>query len=109
MFPQVETHFWCRKPDNFRKSSRALKSLISRAKAGIELDRDPGTYTQITDPRGRMVAAIEKVQNSVTPQMVVEMVELYESDSSIRAVANAFNVHCEKAAPQKRSAGAQVW
>ncbi len=71
--------------------------MISRAKAGIELDRGPGTYTQITDPRGRVVAAIEKVQNSVTPQMAVDMVARYEAGASIREVAAAFKVHRESA------------
>ncbi len=94
--------------DNVRKSSRALKALISRAKAGIELDRVPGTYTQITDPRARVVAAIEKVQNSVTPQMAVDMVARYEAGASIREVAAAFKVHRETAARHLRSAGAQL-
>lgn len=85
-----------------------LKSLISRAKDGIELDRDPGTYTQITDPRGRMVAAIEKVQNSVTPQMAVDMVARYEAGASIREVAAAFNVHRETAARHLRASGTQL-
>lgn len=94
--------------DNVRESSRAQKALISRAKAGIELDRVPGTYTQITDPRGRVVAAIEKVQNSVTPQMAVDMVARYEAGASIRKVAVAFNVHREAAARHLRSAGVQL-
>ena len=94
--------------DDVRNSSRALKSSISRAKDGIELDRDPGTYTQITDPRGRMVAAIEKVQNSVTPQMAVDMVARYEAGASIREVAAAFNVHRETAARHLRASGTQL-
>ena len=55
-----------------------------------------------------MVTAIEKVQNSVTPQMAVDMLARYEAGASIREVAAAFNVHRETAARHLRSAGAQL-
>ena len=55
-----------------------------------------------------MVAAIEKVQNSVTPQMTIAMVACYEAGASTREVAEAFNVHRETAARHLRAAGAQL-
>ncbi|MGP5196744.1 helix-turn-helix domain-containing protein, partial [Arthrobacter rhombi] len=57
------------------------------------MDRDPGSSTDITDQRGRVVASIEKVQNSVTSDMVSQTVALYESGASAREIAEEFNVH----------------
>lgn len=86
---------WCPELEDVRISSGTLKTLISRAKVGIELDREPGTCTKISDPRGRVVAAIEKVQNSVTPQMAIDIVACYKAGASIRETAVAFKLtHC---------------
>ena len=53
------------------------------------------------------MASIEKVQNSVTPQMTIDMVACYEAGASIREVAAAFSVHRQTAARHLRSAGAE--
>ena len=91
--------------EDVRISSRPLKTLISRVTSGIKLDRVPGTYAQNTDSRGRIVTAIKKVQNSVTPQMTTEMVALYRSGATAREVAREFGVHRQTVARHLQSAG----
>ncbi|MBX3311589.1 MAG: hypothetical protein KF916_01635 [Microbacteriaceae bacterium] len=54
------------------------------------------------------MTSIEKVQNSVTPQMAIDMVALYNSGASINEVAREFKVHRETAARHLRAGGAQM-
>lgn len=54
------------------------------------------------------MTSIEKVRNSVTPQLTVQMVVLYESGASISEVARTFNVHRETATRHLRVGGAQM-
>ena len=98
----------CPELEDVRISSRALEALISQMRTGIRMDRDPGASSDISDQRGRVIASIEKVRNSVTPQMLVDMVACYEAGASIREVAETCKVHQQTVARHLRSAGVKL-
>lgn len=104
----VRTDLQCPELEDVRISSRALKTLISRAKSGIKVDRHPGSTSIVADPRGQVIVSIEKVRNSVSPQMVIDMVAYYEAGASIREVSEACKVHRQTVARHLRSAGAKL-
>lgn len=104
----VRTDLQCPELEDVRISSRALEALISQMRTGIRMDRDPGASSDISDQRGRVIASIEKVRNSVTPQMLVDMVACYEAGASIREVAETCKVHQQTVARHLRSAGVKL-
>lgn len=50
----------------------------------------PGVMADDADPKGRVVALIEKVHHPVTPQIASKIVIFYETGVSIRGIAKVF-------------------
>lgn len=98
----------CAYLDDIRKSSPALKSLISRASSGIGVDRQAGSGSSITDERGPVVQSIEKLRNTGTPEMVNQMRELYASGLSLKNVPKRIGVARETVTHNLRKSGVQL-
>ncbi len=104
----VRTDLQCPWLDDVRNSSRALKSLISRASSEIPMVRKVGARTPISDPRGRVIESVGKVQTSVTPEVVVRMVGLYGAGLSARQVGLEVGLHREAVMRHLRNSGARI-
>ena len=70
--------------------------------------RKVGARTPISDPRGRVIESVGRVQTSVTPEMIVQMVELYEAGTSARQVGLEVGLHREAVMRHLRNAGARL-
>ncbi len=70
--------------------------------------RKVGARTPISDSRGRVIESVGRVQTSVTPEIVVRMVELYEAGMSARQVGLEVGLHRESVMRHLRNAGARV-
>lgn len=99
---------WCSYLDDVRNSSHALRSLISRASSGIGVDRQVESGASITDERGPVVQSIEKLRNTVTPEMVNQMRELYGSGLSLKNVAKRIGVARETVTHHLRKSGVRL-
>ena len=75
---------------------------------GISKVRELGVRTPILDSRGRVIESVGKVQTSVTPEMIVQMVELYEAGTSARQVGLEVGLHREAVMRHLRNAGARL-
>lgn len=102
-------HSWL---EDVRKSSSALRSLISRAGKGTETSSASASEPSITDHRGPVVRSVGKPRNTVTPEAVDLMRELYESGlplSKVCAQAGASRAtvtrHLRKAGVRLRNQG----
>jgi len=71
----------------------AAKSLIRRHKKGSLRWCEKGSGRQITDRRGRNVAALEKRQTSITPAPGAELMARYEAGATIRQLAAWSGAH----------------
>lgn len=100
--------FWCSLLEDVRISSRALRTLISRASFADLVERTPAVRTPISDVRGPVVESVGRVQTSVTPELVARMVELYEAGASARDVGREVGLHRAAVMRHLRKAGARL-
>ncbi|MFI8631221.1 hypothetical protein ACIGEP_01320 [Microbacterium sp. NPDC077663] len=94
--------------EDVRISSRALRSLISRVKAGeLDLSEDR-IRTPISDVRGCVIESIGRVRNSLTAEEIGRMVEAYERGATIRVVAAEFGLNRETVMRHLHRSGAKL-
>ena len=94
--------------EDVRNSSRALRTLISRASSGVLLESEPPVRRLTSDARGRVAQPVGKVRNSVTPELLARMVELYENGATARDVGKTVGLHRETVMRHLRRAGARL-
>lgn len=62
----------------------------------------------ISNVRGCVVESVGKVQNTVTPELVARMVELYEGGATAREVGKAAGLHSDTVMRHLWKAGAKL-
>lgn len=66
----------------------AAKSLIRRHNNGSLKWREKGSGRRITDRRGHNIAALEKRQTSIGPELRAELAARYEAGATVRELAS---------------------
>lgn len=85
----------------------AAKSLIRRHKNGSLRWRKEGSARRITDFRGQNIAALEKRQTSITPDLRTELAARYEAGATIRELAAWSGAHRQTVVRHLIRAGAE--
>lgn len=99
---------WCSWLDKVPNSRHPLRSLISRAKAGITLVRELREVTPVTDTRGLVSCAVEKAPTSYTPELIAALRADYESGLSAREIGDARGLDRVTVLKRLRAAGVKI-
>jgi len=101
----IEWRTWLDKVPNSR---HPLRSLISRAKAGIEMVRVESEIGVISDSRGTVSRAVEKPPTSYMPDLIALLRTEYESGKSVRAICNDYGLDRSAVMKRLRASGAKL-
>lgn len=94
--------------DKVPNSRHPLRSLISRAKAGIEMVRVEGEIGAILDSRGPVSRAVEKPPTSYTPDLIALLRTEYESGRAVRAICKDYGLDRVAVMKHFRESGAKL-
>jgi hypothetical protein len=78
--------------DAIPNSSHQLKTLISRAKAGIEVVRRKAEMAGVEDSRGPVAGAVGIRPNSYSPELIARLRADYEAGKSARLIAEEYRL-----------------
>ncbi len=102
------SRLWCSWLDAIPNSSHPLKTLISRAKAGIGVGPREGVFTPIEDPRGVFAGSVGIRPTSYTPEFLGRLRADYEAGKPARAIAAEYKVDRATMMRHLRKAGVAI-
>ena len=99
---------WCSWLDKVPNSHHPLRSLISRAKAGIEIVRVEDEIGLVLDLRGPVSRAVAKPPTSYTPGLIALFRYEYELGESTREIGTNYDLARTAVVKHLRESGVRI-